>query len=156
MYFLSFFLKLSFINSHQYSYMHIWQAKLYDFMPIDAVWMKICETISKLSVQIFKWKWNNVDRATATTPPAALEGIRGMIMTPGFQYRVFRKNCIFSQFTATPPSSISLDETFKALNAMRVYSHSYWQVIFCTTNSSRSLARERWQTSWNSLKKHNI
>ena len=33
-----------------------------------------------------------------------------------------------------------------------VYSHSYWLAIFCTTNSSRVLARERWQTfenSWN-------
>ena len=40
---------------------------------------------------------------------------------------------------------------------MRVYSHSYWLVIFCTTNSSRVLARERWQTFENSLgKKHNI
>ena len=29
---------------------------------------------------------------------------------------------------------------------MRVYSHSYWLVIFCKTNSSRVLARERrWQ-----------
>ena len=44
-------------------------------------------------------------------------------------------------------------ETFKALNAMQVYSHSYWLVIFCTTNSSRVLARERWQTFENSWKK---
>ena len=36
---------------------------------------------------------------------------------------------------------------------MRVYSHSYWLVIFCTTNSSRVLARrERWQTFDNSWK----
>merc|ERR1711946_52473 len=52
----------------------------------------------------------------------------------------------FSKFTATPPWPTSLKETFEALNAMRVYSHSYWLVIFCTTNSSRVLARERWQT----------
>ena len=38
------------------------------------------------------------------------------------------------------------------LNAMRVYSHSYWLVIFCTTNSSRLLARERWQIVENSWK----
>ena len=38
------------------------------------------------------------------------------------------KNVFFSQFTATPPTS--LQETFKALNKMRVYSHSYWLVIF--------------------------
>ena len=36
---------------------------------------------------------------------------------------------------------------------MRVYSHSYWLVIFCTTNSSRVLARERWQIFENSWKK---
>ena len=35
---------------------------------------------------------------------------------------------------------------------MRVYSPSYWLVIFCTTNSSRVLARERWQTFENSWK----
>ena len=63
-------------------------------------------------------------------------------------YRVFRKNCVFSQLTAT-----SLSETFKALNEMRVYSHSFPLVIFCTTNSSRVVARERWQTFENSWKK---
>ena len=68
---------------------------------------------------------------------------------------VQEKMC-FSQFTATPPSPTSLSETLKALNAMRVYSHSYWLVIFCTTNSSRVLAMERWQTFKNSMKKHNI
>ena len=36
---------------------------------------------------------------------------------------------------------------------MRVYSLSYWLVIFCTTNSSRVLARERWQIFENSWKK---
>ena len=39
-------------------------------------------------------------------------------------------------------------------DAMRVYSHSYWLVIFGTTNSSRELAR--WQTFENSWKKHSI
>ena len=29
---------------------------------------------------------------------------------------------------------------------MRVYSRSYWPVFFCTTNRSRVLARESWQT----------
>ena len=43
-----------------------------------------------------------------------------------------------------------------SLNAMRVYSRSYWLVLFCTTNSSQVLARERWQTFENSWKKHNI
>ena len=49
-----------------------------------------------------------------------------------FKYRVFRKKCVFSQFTATPPSPSSLKETLKALNAMRIYSHSYWLAINCT------------------------
>ena len=74
---------------------------------------------------------------------------------------VFQLFQIVSQFTATPPSPTSLKEAFKALNAMRVYSHSYWLVIFCTTNSSRVLARERWQTFENSWKntifnEHNV
>ena len=38
----------------------------------------------------------------------------------------------------------------KALNEMQVYSHSYWLVIFSTTNSCRVLARDRWQTFKNS------
>ena len=50
-------------------------------------------------------------------------------------YRVFRKNCVFSHFMQTLPRLHH--ETFKALNAMRVYSYSYWLVIFCTTNSCR-------------------
>ena len=69
-------------------------------------------------------------------------------------YRVFRKNCVFSQFTATPPSPTTLWETFKALKAMRVYSHSYWLVIFCTTTSNRVPERDRWQTFENSWKKN--
>ena len=69
---------------------------------------------------------------------------------------MFWKNCVFSQFATTPPSPTSLQETFKALNAVRVYSHSYWLVISCTTNSSRVLARERWQTFENSWKKNTI
>ena len=40
--------------------------------------------------------------------------------------------------------------------SMRVYSHSYWLVIFCVTHSSRVLARERWQRFENSWKKHKI
>ena len=56
--------------------------------------------------------------------------------------RVFRKNFVFSQFTTT---NIALRD-LQALNAMRVYSHSYWLVIFCTTNSSQVLARRRGQT----------
>ena len=65
---------------------------------------------------------------------------------------VQEKMC-FLQFTANPPSPTSLKETFKALSAMRVYSHSYWLVFFCTTNSSRMLASEMWQTIENSWEK---
>ena len=36
---------------------------------------------------------------------------------------------------------------------MRVYSHSYWLGIICTTNRRQVLARERWQTLENSWKK---
>ena len=35
---------------------------------------------------------------------------------------------------------------------MRVYNHSSWLVIFCTTNKSRVLAGERWQIFENSWK----
>ena len=66
-------------------------------------------------------------------------------------YRVFRKKCIFSRFTATPPSPTCSKRPSKL--AMRVYSHSYWLVIFCTTNCSRVLARESWQTFANFKKK---
>ena len=41
---------------------------------------------------------------------------------PFCMYWVFRKNCVFSS-TASHPS---LQKIFKALNTMRVYSHSYW------------------------------
>ena len=65
------------------------------------------------------------------------------------RYRVFRKNCVFTQFTATLDSPTSLWESFKALNAIRRYSHSF----FWTTNNNPVLARERWQTFENSWKK---
>ena len=54
------------------------------------------------------------------------------------------KIVFFSQFTATPPSPTSLIETFKALNARRVYSHSYWLGFFCSTNSSRDLEKTQY------------
>ena len=44
----------------------------------------------------------------------------------------------------------------KTLIAMRVYSHSYWLVFFFPTNSSRVLARVRWQSLRILGKKHNI
>ena len=68
-----------------------------------------------------------------------------------FLNRVFMKKlCFFINHCNPSFAYISLKEIYKALKAMRVYSHSYWLVIFCTTNSSRVLARERWQTFENS------
>ena len=43
-------------------------------------------------------------------------------------------------------------ENFKSLNAIQVYSHSNWLAIFCATNCSPVLARERWQNTRNSSK----
>ena len=40
------------------------------------------------------------------------------------------KIVVFFTITATPPSPTSVLETFKALNAMRVYSHAYKLLIF--------------------------
>ena len=54
-----------------------------------------------------------------------------------------------SQFTATPPLPTSL----KRITSVQ---SPYLLVIFCTTNNSRVLARERWQTLEYSWKKHNI
>ena len=62
----------------------------------------------------------------------------------------------FSQFTATPHSPTSLRENFKTLNAMRVYSHSYWLVIFCTTNSIAGEGELEAGNFREFLKKHNI
>ena len=44
---------------------------------------------------------------------SAIGGIKAVMWTDTFQaktvmYRVFRKNCVFSQFTANPPSPTSL------------------------------------------------
>ena len=66
------------------------------------------------------------------------------------------KVVFFHNWLQPLPSPTSLWEIFKALNEMRVYSHSYWMLTFCTTNSSRVLARQRWQTFENNWKNHNI
>ena len=39
---------------------------------------------------------------------------------------------------------------------MRVYGHYYLLVVFCTTNSSQEVARERWQSFENSNGKNSI
>ena len=64
--------------------------------------------------------------ATAT-PPAPSPKPARQLYIQGVQ----EKNCgFFSQFTATPLSPTPLEETFNDLNAMEVYSHSYWLVNF--------------------------
>ena len=65
---------------------------------------------------------------------------------------VHEKLCFFT-IHCNPSLAYITEKTFKALNAMRVYSHSYWLVNFCKTNSSRVLAKERLQTFENSWKK---
>ena len=68
-----------------------------------------------------------------------------------YQLQAVRKKLCF--FTIHYNPSLAYIATFKALNAMRVHSHSYWLVIFFTTNSSRVLARERSQIFESSWKK---
>ena len=67
-------------------------------------------------------------------------------------YRVFRKKLCFFHNSLQPLPRLHCCKRPSKL-AMRVYSHSYCLVIFCTTNSSRVLARDRWQTFANSWKK---
>ena len=65
-------------------------------------------------------------------------------------YRVFIKNCVFSQFTAIHPLHVREQLIW---NKIWMYSHSYWLAIFCTTNSSPVQAEERSQNIENSWKK---
>ena len=116
-------------------------------------WTSVFQSIHASSICII----NNAATSNINISPLLLvvkqKSFRRWYERKYFTDRVFRKNCgFFSQFAATPPSPTSLQETFKALNVMGVYSHSYWLVIFCTTNSNRVLARERWQTFENSWK----
>ena len=74
----------------------------------------------------------------------------------GFHIQGVQEKLCFSQFTAIPPSPTLLEETFKALNAMRVYSHSYWLVFYV-----QPIAAECWRGRGGKLsrilgKKHNI
>ena len=63
------------------------------------------------------------------------------------------KNCVLFTIHCNPSLAYIAVSLSKAFYAMRVYSHSYWLVIFCTTKSSRVLTRERRQTFENSWKK---
>ena len=72
--------------------------------------------------------------------------------------RVFIKNCVFSQFTATHP--LQIGKQLICARDLSVYSHSYWLTILCTTgttNGSPVLAKERSQNiEFLEKKKHNI
>ena len=65
---------------------------------------------------------------------------------------VQEKLCFFHN-SLQPLPRLHRCQTPSKLSTIRVYSHSYWLVIFCTTNCSRVLGRERWQTFENSWKK---
>ena len=65
------------------------------------------------------------------------------------KYRVFIKNCAFSQYTATHPL---LEGEQLIWTEILMYSHSYWLAIFFPTNSSPVLERERSQNIENSWK----
>ena len=59
-------------------------------------------------------------------------------------YRVFRKNCVFITIHLNPYLAyIAVRNLQSSQRNAIVYRHSYWLVIFCTTNSSRVLARGR-------------
>ena len=63
-------------------------------------------------------------------------------MTLPEMYRVFRKKCVFFTIHCNPSLAyISLQEIFKALNSMRLYSHCYWLANFCTTKIMKILGK---------------
>ena len=65
---------------------------------------------------------------------------------------VQEKLCFFTIHCNPSPAYIAVRD-LQSSQRNAVYNYSYWLVIFCTTNSSRVLARERWQTFENSWKK---
>ena len=78
--------------------------------------------------------------------PSASEGVRSKILKI-FGKKTFLQNTLYIQEDQEKLCIFTIHcDPFKDLNAMRVYSHSYWLVIFCTTNNRRVLARERWQS----------
>ena len=66
-----------------------------------------------------------------------------------YMYWVFRKNCVFFTIHCSPSLAYIAVRDLQSSQrntSVHLYSHSYSPVIFCTTNSRRVLARERWQT----------
>ena len=68
-------------------------------------------------------------------------------------YRVSKEDCIFSQFTATHP--LHVGEQLIYARHLSVQSLLLAR-IFCTTNRSQVLARERWQNLRKFLAKYTI
>ena len=102
-----------------------WYAYLYQVIMLKKFWQKF--TLSKQCPWTFNaaksWE-NNVNK---------LQGVQ-------------EKKCFFTVQYNPFLAYITIRDLQSPLNAMRVYSHSYRLVIFCTTNSSRVLAWEKWQT----------
>ena len=66
-------------------------------------------------------------------------------------YRVFKKSCVVSKFTATIVSRTLISNCNPSPVSRRATPLDYyWLGIFCTTNSSPALARERLQNLENS------
>ena len=62
------------------------------------------------------------------------------------------KLCFFKMHFNPSLAYITVRDLESSQRNSNVHCRSYWLVIFCTTNSSRVLARERWQTLKNSWK----
>ena len=71
-------------------------------------------------------------------------------------YRVFRKNCVFCTIHCNPSLAYIAERDFQSSQRNASEQSLLLAGKSCTTNSSRVLARERWQTFENSWKKHNI
>ena len=71
-------------------------------------------------------------------------------------YRVFRKNCAFLTIYCNPSLAYIVVRDLQCFQRIASVESLLLAAFFCITNSSRVLARERWQTFENSWKKHNI
>ena len=71
-------------------------------------------------------------------------------------YRVFRKNCVFCTIHCNPSLAYIAERDFQSSQRNASEQSLLLAGKSCTTNSSRVLARERWQTFENSWKKYII
>ena len=76
-----------------------------------------------------------LSRTFRSTSSASLLSFVALQPLDNPNYRVFRKNCVFFIIHCNSSLAyIALQEFFKAFNAMRVNSHSYWMLAnICTT-----------------------